>query len=292
MSSFTWAARVLAGSILASRMVAGLAVAGLLGAAPIASAIAQQKAPPPDFSSNLAGWVGLNGGGPFFEPVPGRLPPVVSDPAHPFVPNGVNKPPTFRIADLSNPNLKPWVKEQMKKDNEEVLAGKIAFSARQSCMHAGVPGFMAYGGPTPLYFVQTPKEVWMIFSGDHQVRRVYLDVPHSEKPAPSWYGESVGRYEGDTLVIDTVGQNDKTVVDAYRTPHTERLHVVERWRLIDDGKAMEVTFTVDDPDAFNQPWSGMRRYRRVQDALAEDVCAENNQHLFDYHIPAADRPDF
>ena len=88
-------------------------LAGLLAAVPIASAMAQQAAAPPDFSSNLAGWVGLNGGGPFYEPVPGipgRLSPVVSDPAHPFTPNGVDKQPTFRIADLSNPNLKPWVK--------------------------------------------------------------------------------------------------------------------------------------------------------------------------------------
>ena len=67
----------------------------------------------------------MNGGGPFFEPVPGVLPaPVVSDPAHPFVPNGVGKQPTFRIADLTNPNLKPWVKEYMQKDIDEVLAGK------------------------------------------------------------------------------------------------------------------------------------------------------------------------
>ena len=90
----------------------------------------------------MSGWVGLNGGGPFFEPVPGRLPPVSQDPAHPFVPNGVGEQPTFRIADLTNPNLKPWVKEHMKKDNDEVLAGKVAFTARSSCMPAGVPGFM------------------------------------------------------------------------------------------------------------------------------------------------------
>src|SRR5271156_2966881 len=99
-------------------------LAALLAAAPIGSAVAQQTAAPPDFSSNLAGWVGLNGGGPFYEPVPGRLPPVVSDPAHPFIPNGATKPPTFRIADLSNPNLKPWVKERMKNDIDEILAGK------------------------------------------------------------------------------------------------------------------------------------------------------------------------
>jgi hypothetical protein len=227
-----------------------------------------------------------------FAPVAGQLPPVTNDPAHPFVPNGVRAQPTYRIADLSNPNLKPWVKEHMAKDNGEVLAGKIAFTARSSCMPAGVPGFMAYGGPTPLYFVQTPKEVWMIFSGDHQVRRVYMDVPHSEHPKPSWYGESVGHYEGDTFVVDTIGQNDKSVVDPYRTPHSEKLHVVERWKIVDDGKMIELIFTVEDPDAFYQPWSGMRRYRRVQEAMAEDVCAENNQHLFDYHIPVANKPDF
>jgi len=271
-------------------------LAGILWVAPAATVAAQQRAAPPDFSSNQFGWVGVGGGfgagGAVFVPVPGQLPPVTNDPAHPFVPNGVRAQPTYRIADLSNPNLKPWVKEHMKKDNDEVLAGKIAFTARSSCMPAGVPGFMAYGGPTPLYFVQTPKEVWMIFEGDHQVRRVYLDVPHSENPKLSWYGESVGHYEGDTLVIDTIGQNSKTVVDPYRTPHTERLHVVERWKMIDDGKAMEATFTVEDPDTFYEPWSGTRRYRRVQQQMAEDVCAENNQHLFDYHIPVANKPDF
>jgi hypothetical protein len=120
----------------------------------------------------------------------------------------MGRQPTFRIGDVSNPNLKPWVKELMKKDNDEVLGGKPAFTARSSCMPAGVPGFMAYGGgDEPIYFVQTPKMVWMIYQGNQEVRRVYLDLPHSENPKPSWYGESVGHYEGDTLVIDTIAQN-------------------------------------------------------------------------------------
>jgi hypothetical protein len=269
--------------MLATTVMAGLWMV------PISHAVAQQKAP--DFSSDNVGWVGTGAGG-NFSAVPGQVPPVTNDPKHPYVPNGTGAQPTYRIANLDNPNLKPWVKERMKKDNDEVLAGKIGFTARSSCAHAGVPAFMGYGGPTPLYFVQTPKQVLMIFSGDHQVRRVYMDVPHSENPKPSWYGESVGRYEGDTLVIDTIGQNDKTFVDNFRTPHTEKLHVVERWKLVEDGKMLEVSFTVADPDAFNQPWSGMRRYRRVQQEIAEDVCAENNQHLFDYKIPVADKPDF
>jgi hypothetical protein len=280
MSSFT---KVLAGSILV----------GVVGAAQILQAVAQQKAAPPDFSSDSVGWVGLNGTGPFFEAVPGRLPPVTNDPDHPFVPNLVpGRQPTYRIADLSNPNLKPWVKERIKKDNDEVLAGKIAFTPGSSCMPAGVPSFMAYGGPNPLYFLQTSKEVWMIVSSNQQIRRVYLDAPHSTNPKPPWYGESVGHYEGDTLVIDTIAQNDKSFVDVYRTPHTESLHVAERWRIVDGGRTMEATFTVDDPGAFYQPWSGMRRSRRVQQEMAEEICAENNQHLFDYHIPVAIQPDF
>ena len=129
-------------------------------------------------------------------------------------------------------------------------------------------------------------------AADSQVRHVYLDVPHSPNPKPSWYGESVGHYEGDTLVIDTIGLNSKTFVDYYRTPHTEKLHVVERWRMANDRQAMEVTFTVDDPDTFNEPWSATRRYRRVERRFIEDICAENNQHLFDYNIPIASKLDF
>jgi hypothetical protein len=255
--------------------------------------VAQQTPIPPDFSANLAGWVGLNGGGPFYEPVPGHLPPVVSDPAYPFTPNGVGKQPSFRIADLSNPNLKPWVKEHMKKDIDEVLGGKkSAFTPQSSCVPAGVPFFMGYGGPDPLVFLQTPKEVWIVWREDNQVRRIYMDVPHSENLKPSWYGESVGHYEGDTLVVDTIGLIDKTVVDVYRTPHTEKLHVAERWRMVDGGKAMEVIFTVEDPDAFYEPWTGMRRYRRVQQEPYEKICAENNTNLFDYHMPMAEKSDF
>jgi hypothetical protein len=275
-------------SILGGHAFTGSVLAGLIWATPIVPAAAQQKAP--DFSSNQVGWISLGGD---IMDVPGARPGIVrADPTHPYVPNGTGAQPTYRIADLTNPNLKPWVKERMKKDNNEVLAGKIAFTPRSSCRPAGVPGFMSYGRFTPVFFIQSPTEVLIIFESDQQIRRVYLDVPHSESPQPSWYGESVGHYEGETLVIDTIGLNDKTFVDNFRTPHTEKLHVVERWRVIDGGKVLEVNFTVDDPDAFYEPWSAIQRYGRVQQPLREDICAENNQHLFDYHIPVADRPDF
>jgi hypothetical protein len=268
----------------------GLVLAALMGSAPHA-APAQAV---PDFSSGLVGWLGLNGGGPEYETVAGVTPgPITYDPAHPFVANGREIQPTFRIADLSNPNLMPWVKEHMKKDIDEILAGKkSAFTAQSSCVPSGVPFFMGYGGPDPIVFLQTPKEVWMMWQEDNQLRRIYMNVPHSRNPKPSWYGESVGHYEGDTLVIDTIGMNAKTVVDIYRTPHTEKLHVMERWRKIDNGRMMEVVFTVEDTGAYYKPWTAKRRYRRVTQEPNEKICAENNTNLFDYHMPTADKPDF
>ena len=253
---------------------------------------AEQGASVPDFSSNDAAWVfGLGD----YISIPGEPSPTRNDPAHPYVSNNEFRArgaqPTFRIADLSNANIKPWAKEIMKRENDKALSGGMPYSARASCKPSGVPAFMM-AAVEPIHFMQTPKQVTMIFSGDAQVRRVYLDVPHSTNLKPSWYGESVGHYEGDTLVVDTIGLNDRTFIDNYRTPHTEKLHVVERYKLIDDGKTLQVTFRVEDPDTFYQPWSAVGKLRRVQMPMHEEACAENNQNLFDYHIPVANKLDF
>jgi hypothetical protein len=278
-------------SISARSLLAVGAVTGLVGAAAGAGLATPRSAP--DFTANLGGWQAT---GPDFQPVAGAPGPVSSDPAHPYFSNAAARraggQPTFRVADLNNSNLKPWAKAVMKRENDKVLAGGIGYTPRSSCMPAGVPAFMLFPVVEPIYFVQTPKQVTMIFTGDAQVRRVYLDVPHSEHPKPSWYGESVGHYEGDTLVIDTIGLNNKTYLDNYRTPHTEKLHVVERWKLVDD-MTIQVTLTVDDPDTFNEPWAATYGLRRIERPVVyEEVCAENNQHLFEYHTPTADKADF
>jgi hypothetical protein len=93
-------------------------------------------------------------------------------------------------------------------------------------------------------------------------------------------------------VVDTVGQSTKSFVDNYRTPHTDKLHVAERWKLIDGGKTLEVNIRVTDPDTYNEPWSAIQRFRRVELPMREEACAENNQHLFDYQMPVAAKPDF
>jgi hypothetical protein len=208
------------------------------------------------------------------------------------VPNGTGRQPTYRVADLdANPNVKQWAKDIMKKDNDEVIAGKMAKTSRQSCEPAGLPGYDMYGFQ-PIYFLQESTKITMIFTGDQQVRHVYLDVPHSANPKSSWYGESVGHYEDDTLVIDTIGLNTKSFVDNYRTPHSEKLHVTERWRIIEADSILEVRFTVDDPDTYYQPWTAIQRFRRVPTPMDEEVCAEGNFLLFDYGIPVANKPDF
>jgi hypothetical protein len=151
---------------------------------------------------------------------------------------------------LSNPILQPWVREELRKVNQRALSAMIMFTPKERCWPIGVPGFLLYP-VTPIYFLQTPKEVVMIWEEDHMARHVYLTDKHSPDVKPSWFGESIGHYEnGDTLVVDTIGLNTRTFVDSFRTPHTEQLHVVERFRIVDGGKALEVTAHVDDPGAF------------------------------------------
>jgi hypothetical protein len=98
-------------------------------------------------------------------------------------------------------------------------------------------------------------------------------------PKPSWFGESVGRYESGQLVIDTIGfaEHPFSFVDNWRTPHTKDLHMVERWKIIDGGNAIEATVTFDDPGAFNAPWSGLVRWSKLNRQIVESVCAETTR---------------
>jgi hypothetical protein len=275
-------------SVTAAVLFAGAVLCPLVSAG--------QGAPVPNLAPNsTTAWVPDRPAGDDFLPPPSGPGPVVSEKGRPYVPNGQGQP-TYRVADLSNPILKPWTIAQMKKANEDVLAGKIPFTARERCWPGGVPAIDIYERDRPIYFIQTPEEVLIITEHDQQVRHIYLNVPHSEIPQPSWYGESVGHYEGDTLVIDTIGLNDKTFVDNYRTPHTTALHVVERFSLVDGGKTLQALIMVDDPGAFNMPWSAIQRWRRREGSvILELICAENSEEYFNYNvapIPQASKADF
>ena len=174
--------------------------------------------------------------------------------------------------------------------------------AQEKCrlFRTSVAGLEAYRAGKSIrrsvYFVQTAHEVTMIDELDHQVRHIHMGAAHTRNPKPSWYGESVGHYEGDELVVDTIGVNDRVPLDNYGTPHTDRIHVVERFRLTEGGRILQATITVDDPGALNAPWTAVQQWKRgPARALEEDNCAENNFSFLNYEvvpIPEAKRADF
>jgi hypothetical protein len=248
----------------------------------------------PKFAGADFGWRAA--GTDFIKPKTGPG-PISDPPGHEHGRNNVpGVQPSFRIADLSNPILQPWTREALRKTNADVESGHGGFTPQVSCIPLGVPAFLLYPAQ-PVYFIQTAKEVVMVWPPDHQVRHVYLDVPHSKSPKPSWYGESVGHYENsDTLVIDTIGLNTKTYVDNFRTPHSDKLHIIERFTIAPDQKTMDVDVTVDDPGAFTVPWHAEQHFRRqAQGPMQEESCAESTGNFLHYDmdpIPHADRPDF
>src|SRR5262249_5649467 len=155
--------------------------------------------------------------------------PVLQDSSRPYVTNDefrvTGKQPTQRFADLNNPILQPWAREVVRKRNELVTAGKLIVSPSATCWPKGVTEFLLSPMTIPMYFVQGPKEVVMILSSKQEVRHIHLTDKHSLNVKPTWYGESIGRYEGDTLVVDTIGLDDRTWVDGFGTPHTTQMHV-------------------------------------------------------------------
>src|SRR4029077_11874780 len=106
-------------------------------------------------------------------------------------------------------------REVIRKRNELVLSGKLAPNPTASCWPVGVPAFILRPMTQAMYFIQGPKEVVMILASKQEVRHIYLTDKHSANVKPSWYGESIGRYEGDTLVVDTIGIDDRTLVDGF-----------------------------------------------------------------------------
>jgi hypothetical protein len=295
----------LAGGLGAAVYLAGsLSFAALAGAAP------------PDFAPDASGWYSYNRQ--FISP-PSGAGPVRQDPNRPYVTNDefrvTGKQPTEQLADLNSPILQPWAKEVVRKRNELVLAGKEAPTPWASCWPSGVLAFLLRPMTQPMYFVQGPTRVAMILASHPEVRHVYLTDKHSPNLKPSWYGESIGHYQGDSLFVDTIGVDNRTPVDGFGTPHTSELHVVERFHLIEDGKVLEANVHVEDPGAFTMPWDAIQHYRQYEAAvrkmpierltqlasapegpLHELICAQNPNSFFAgtvaAPIPRATTADF
>jgi hypothetical protein len=277
---------------------------------------AQSGASIPDFSGF---WLhpGLGFGPPLSGPGPvrnkTRLPSGASD----F---------TKLVGDYTNPILKPQAAEAVKKFGEISLSGRVVPDPDNMCLQNPVPYiFWNFF----LQLLQQPDKVTLVYAHDNDFRVVQLNQPHPATVVPTLHGDSVGRYEGDTLIVDTVGVKlgPYRAVDRFGTPYTQALHVVERYRLIDyeatkaalalqekewpragavvdpnhRGKGLQLEFTVEDAGVFTMPWSATITYgRNATQAWEERVCAENVQHDYqnnyfsdkDAHLPTADKPDF
>jgi len=230
--------------------------------------------------------------------------------------------------DYTNPILKPQAAEIVKQHAEMSLAGIGYPTPRNQCWPGGVPFVLPTNG---MQMFQQPDKITILYAVNHQVRHVRMNQPHPARVTPSWYGDSVGHYEGNTLLIDTVGIKigPFAMVDWYGTPHSPALHVVERYRLLDyeaakdgldrdakenatgrtpeagiepypmdpnyRGKYLQLLVTVEDEGVFTMPWSATVTYGRPLGEWLENVCAENPRKYGterDVQVPTADKPDF
>jgi hypothetical protein len=199
----------------------------------------------------------------------------------------------FSIGDHTNPILKPHAAAAVKAFGDIGRAGKVELPAWSLCWPSGVP--LVLNMAEPVQFLQTPDQVTILYNRDMQVRRIDLNRDHPGNMKPSWYGYSVGHYEnGDTLVVDTRGQNARALIDRFGTPRSEKIRVIERYKLSADRQTIDVEFTVEDPDIFTTPWSARVSYLRNEGPITERICAENNKNPDggEFPVPAAARADF
>jgi len=223
-----------------------------------------------------------------------------------------------RVGDFTNPILTPQSADIVKQRGDAQLAGINFPDPRNQCRPEPPPFLLAV--EFEVQIIQRRDEVLILYIYGHQLRRVRLNGTHPARLTPSWHGDSIGHYEGDTLVVDTVGvkTGPLSMVDIFGTPHSEALHLVERYRLIggeaaskivpnartpwgnsidpDIGKdGLQIEFTVEDKGAFTVPWSARVTYRPLLGEWQEVVCEENNGIYSGYdqgRVLHADKPDF
>ena len=213
---------------------------------------------------------------------PAPVVPVARDPRLPdSVPNisgvwftrGYNR----RISPLdgSETPWQPWTKTEFDRRGAAEKQGNPLFDPTAACLPSGIPRLIA--APYPVEIIQTPDKTVMLHETHHLVRVFHMNSAHPAKVVPSYMGHSVAHWEGDTLVVDTVGLSTKTQIDEAGTQHSDALHVIERLRKVDE-RTLEDVFTIDDPKAFTAPWTSKRVFTWRPDVrLQEYVCEENNR---------------
>jgi hypothetical protein len=226
------------------------------------------------------------------------------------------------VGDYHNPILQPWAAEVVKRFGEVSLAGVTYPNPSNQCWPAPLPFTYKL---QMIQMLQQGDQITIVYGGyNNEIRRVRLNQPHPSPLKASWYGDSVGHYEGDTLVIDTIGvKTDRkyAMIDLFGTPYTDKLHIVERYRLRDyedvkdaiernkkenwlfqgdawtqhqSSKFLQLHLTIEDEGVFTTPWTATLTYA-PSDPITEGVCAENPNEYYnnkESDVPKAEKPDF
>ncbi len=177
------------------------------------------------------------------------------------------------------PPMTPWAQEKYKANKPNIGPRSVSLTESNDpvmrCAPPGVPRIYLIRGE-PVEIAQIPGRVLMLFEYDHFVRHIYTDGrEHPKDLNPSWMGDAIGKWEGDTLVVDTVGFNDKTWLDNDGLPHSEDLHVVERIRRVNHD-TLTIDTTIEDPKAYTKPWGGHATYElKPTWNIGEMVCEDN-----------------
>ena len=178
----------------------------------------------------------------------------------------------------SAPEFTSWGEEQFKKAKSS-NGGQYTLQETNDpvitkCYPPGVPRI--YLQPFPLQIVQTPKEAVILYEYDHTVRHVFTDGrKHPEDLTATYMGDSIGRWDGDTFVVDTVGFNDKSWLDRAGRPHSDQLHVIERFQRMNQND-LEIDITIEDAKALAKPWNVHLGFQLRPDwTIQEQVCADN-----------------
>jgi hypothetical protein len=176
-----------------------------------------------------------------------------------------------------DPPFQPWAADFFKKrdyDNQHHDPDK-AIDPTERCIPPGIPREELQ--PFPWELVRSRDRIVQIFEYQSLVRQIFTDGRgHPSDLEPTYMGNAIGKFEGDTLVIDSVGFNDKTWLDPMGLPHSDALHVTERMRRVDHD-TLEDTYTIDDPKTYTKPWTATRTFKLKPDwQIKEYVCTENN----------------
>ena len=195
------------------------------------------------------------------------------DPSDPFAAHPEKSPMTPWAAEKFKGVRPPFGALQTFNDTNDPV--------QRYCDPPGVPRIYMY--PWEITFIQTPKIVYILYEYTKVWRAVYMDRDHPKDPDTSWMGDSIGKYEGDTFVIDTIGFNDKTWLDQTGHPHSDALHLVERIRRLDHDK-LEIAVTIDDPKAYTKTFSAAKVYKLTTAPMGETLCAYSEMKEFQENV--------